>query len=397
MASIYEPDAATSPVKHSRFGASSAHRWLACPASVQACAGRPQKESPYAAEGTLLHDVAAKAVQRFFQGGDAPLEAPQSLTTEQIGVVRKYLDTIREDAGWGEHETMAWVENGVSLPDLHPEFFGTADCIVVDDTARVLRCYDLKCGAGVPVEVEYDGRINPQLGYYLLGAFQHVGGRVWADDFALPDWWQGDYSVEIVVVQPRSGGVKRRTVALTELMDLAARLASAARLADSGGELFRAGSHCRFCLAKADCRAFREHAKALAKADFREQGTSTLSDDDLADVLDQADLIEAWIAAVREEAVSRMEAGVSIRGRSLVKGRPGNRYWLDADLAAARLVEQGFDRDMIQPRKLVTPAEVERIAKVHMGFEVDLSDLTDRPPGKSKLNKVSARDDFGED
>ena len=45
------------PVKHALLGASSAARWLACPASARATEGLPDDETQYTAEGTRAHEV----------------------------------------------------------------------------------------------------------------------------------------------------------------------------------------------------------------------------------------------------------------------------------------------------------------------------------------------------
>ena len=43
---------------HSEVGASSASRWMTCPASVKASRGIENKSSKYAAEGTCAHELA---------------------------------------------------------------------------------------------------------------------------------------------------------------------------------------------------------------------------------------------------------------------------------------------------------------------------------------------------
>ena len=47
----------STPKAHALLGASSAARWLACSPSARMCEDIPETESPYAAEGTLAHEI----------------------------------------------------------------------------------------------------------------------------------------------------------------------------------------------------------------------------------------------------------------------------------------------------------------------------------------------------
>ena len=225
---------------HSRFGASAAHRWTRCPGSVQLTKNMPNPSSVFAEEGTILHDVAGNLL--------LDLENPYELTDEQRDVVDFYVNFVRQEA----NNAKLFVEQKFKLPH-HPEFWGTADAVIVsDDTLKVI---DLKAGRGVAVEVDYAGKINPQLGFYALGAM----AAVQRTDFGV---------VEIIIVQPRLGGVKRRLTSVSELNNLAEELVSAAALAQSDNPPFAAGSHCKFCLARATCATLREEVMRLARMDF---------------------------------------------------------------------------------------------------------------------------------
>jgi len=226
---------------HSRFGASAAHRWMRCPGSIKASEGIPNVSSPAAEEGTMLHEVAANILL------DLPVE--YELTDEQWDVVNQYLDTVRSVPG------KLLVEAHFKLPH-HPEFWGTADAVIVGDGK--LTVIDLKAGRGVAVEADYNGRVNPQLGFYALGAmslFPDVRFR----------------EIEIVIVQPRFGGVKRRVTSVAELEDLADEMLAAATNAVSDTPRFEAGSHCKFCLARQTCHALRDEVFRLARMDFDDE------------------------------------------------------------------------------------------------------------------------------
>jgi hypothetical protein len=380
----------TLPV-HSPFGASKARQWMACPGSVKAQKGLPNPESPWAAEGTKLHDVAATALDVYRGGEWNPDYRLYDLTSEQIEVVRAYVDVIREDTDWGigANWDRFLIETRVSIPDLHPMFYGTADCIVVRDGK--LTVYDLKCGAGVPVEVEYlDGSINPQLAYYMMGAIVALGGAVRIDNIELP---RGVVDLEVVIVQPRLGGVKRRMVAVTELLDLARDMWGAAEEAGTHNAIRVAGDHCRFCLAKPTCPALRQHVLDRAKLEFAPE-PENLTREDLAALLEEAALIEAWIEAVRQHAKEAMDRGETVPGWTARPGRHGHRKWKDPEDARAALIAWGLPEDVIAPRQLVSPAEAERLAKLHVGEIVDLSDIVERKPPVVTVTRADPKADF---
>lgn len=188
----------------------------------------------------MLHEVAGNFLLE--------LENPYDLTDEQQEVVDFYVNLVRQEAEGGE----LFVEKKFKLP-FHPEFWGTADAVIV--SGNTLKVIDLKAGRGVAVEADYAGKINPQLGFYALGAMFSVEERQWE-------------TIEIIIVQPRLGGVKRRLTSVAELADLTRELVHAAELAEDDNPPFAAGSHCKFCLARATCATLREEVMRLARMDF---------------------------------------------------------------------------------------------------------------------------------
>jgi len=241
---------------HSRFGASAAHRWMRCPGSISAIEGLPNVSSPAAEEGTLLHEAAAQVLF-----GNLPLSALQDglskdfpLNEEQVDVVEQYCQLVWEESA----DAGLLTEVRVSIPSF-VEFTGTADSIIYDDTS--LKVIDLKCGRGVNVEAEYAGKINPQLGFYALGALAQFPK------------WEPEH-IEVIISQPRYGGTKRRTVTLDELAELEAEMLDAVILAVSDDPPFLAGSHCHFCLARATCPTLRDYVYKIARMDFDDFATA---------------------------------------------------------------------------------------------------------------------------
>lgn len=188
----------------------------------------------------MLHEVAANIL--------LGLDVHYELNDEQWEVVNTYVETVKGEVGDGQ----LFVEQRFKLPH-HPEFWGTADAVI--ERGDHLVVVDLKAGRGIEVKADYAGKINPQLGFYGLGAMAALNRTDWK-------------SIEIVIVQPRYGGVKRRATTVTELNELAGELIEAALKAEWDEPPFEAGSHCHFCLARATCPTLRDEVFKLARMDF---------------------------------------------------------------------------------------------------------------------------------
>jgi hypothetical protein len=256
---------------HSRFGASAAHRWMRCPGSIQATEGLPNVSSPAALEGTLLHEAAALVLEGKVQLMDLATDARFLLDEEQIDVVRVYVGLVNAEysrvQGWalGVDRPLddfemggLLIETRVNIPSF-AEFTGTADAIIYGETW--IKIVDLKCGRGVNVEASYGGKVNPQLGFYALGAIAQFPG------------WKPD-DIEVIICQPRYGGVKSRRVTPAELRELESQMLDAVVKATSDNPPFAAGSHCNFCLARATCPTLRDYVYKLARMDFDDFATA---------------------------------------------------------------------------------------------------------------------------
>jgi hypothetical protein len=247
--------------KHSKLGASSATRWMACPGSVALSESVPPESllptSVYAAEGTVAHEIAEKRLlkMRHRKRGVVECDGHEvQIIPEMHKGAELYCRAIAENQP-GE----LLVERRVHIEKIHPYLYGTADAILI--TKNTLFVYDYKFGKTV-VDVED----NPQLLFYALGAVLEVDFR--------GEW------VELVVVQPRAGKepVRRWRFPTVDLLDFSEELRRAAVATEApdaplipdashGGE---SGKYCWWCPAGSAgvCPAVNEykHAKALKKA-----------------------------------------------------------------------------------------------------------------------------------
>jgi CRISPR/Cas system-associated exonuclease Cas4 (RecB family) len=78
-------------------------------------------------------------------------------------------------------------------------------------------------------------------------------------------------------------------------------------------------SACKYCRAKSKCPEAGGVASELAV--FTPAQVPALSNEAISDFLDKADVVEAFIEAIRDEAKTRLLQGYEIAGRKLVSGR----------------------------------------------------------------------------
>lgn len=292
---------------HSRIGASSMHRWAACPGSVKLSENIPPKTSKYAEEGTLAHDLAAKILSHQALAGAA-------ITEEMLEAVQVYTTAVFEAADEYPDNKLL-VEHRFDLSSIHPGLFGTADAVVFNPTRSLLQVFDYKHGQGIAVGVEE----NEQLMYYGLGALLSTGFKC--------------RNVELIIVQPRcmhpDGPIRRWLFDSFLLLDFAADLKKFAEATEKPNAPLVPGDHCRFCPAAGVCPAIHSKAIALAQEEF--SPAFSYDPEKLSKTLEMLDVIETWAKNVREFAYNEAEHGRCPPGWKLVEKRP-TRKWTDEEL-----------------------------------------------------------------
>jgi hypothetical protein len=95
--------------------------------------------------------------------------------------------------------------------------------------------------------------------------------------------------------------------------------------------------------------------------------------------LDNADLLESWLAAIKSQAFSSMARGIIIDGYELTEGL-GNREWRDA-----KEVEKMYGGTVeIYDRKLKSPAQLEKLVS-----KKELEPFTKRESTGKKITKTT--------
>jgi len=335
----------TTPSVHSKIGASSMHRWAACPGSIRQSEGLPNHESPYALEGTRAHDIAAKILL----GQDLTKELidftdpedPRYVDDEMLEAVDVYVKAFNEAR---EGAKFSLIEEPFDLSDIYPGLFGTSDGIIYREDRLELEVWDYKHGAGMAVEVEN----NEQLMYYGLGALLKTKAKC--------------KTVKLVICQPRcphsSGPIRSWTISTPDLIDFAADLVEAAKRTEDPNAILVAGDHCKFCRAAPMCPNLSYLAVSKAKEEFKP--IPSYDPQKLAEYLELVPAIKSWVKSVEAFAFAESERGRVPPGFKLVPKR-ANRKWRDEKSAMEFIAfELGLDaKDILKPATLLSPAKVE--------------------------------------
>lgn len=350
-------------MSHAKLGASSSHRWTACPGSIKAEEGIEEKRSAFADEGTAAHELAELVLS---EGGDCQswvgknLIENNAVTIEQemADYVQQYVDYVKSIEGRHEYEQR------VLFSDWVPEGFGTADALVLQDTT--LYVVDLKYGKGVPVSAVE----NTQGILYALGAM--------ADYEYLHDIKK----VVIVIVQPRMDIISEWSLDKAELLKWGEWLSQRAEatLADNAPRV--AGEkQCQFCKAKPTCPELMRVTHDVIATDFDNidvmANPDTLTNEQLKKALDVKKLVMSWFESVEQHAFDLLEKGEPFPGYKLVEGR-SLRQWTDEVIAEQNLVE--LLADNAYEKKLLSVAKAEKLlGKKHSAA---IAELISKPRGK---------------
>lgn len=365
---------------HSFLSASGAHRWIACTPSAMLEKDFPDTTSESAREGTLAHELAELKVRNYFYSvefGKRKLTAAIKKLKEQelwqdemMGHTDTYLDVIKTLALGLPSKPYVAIEKRVDFSTYVPDGFGTADCILLQgDTLHVI---DFKYGKGIPVSAEE----NPQMKLYALGAYETY-------KILYPI-----KNIHLVIVQPRlPDGTSEWSCDIDHLLRFGEYVKARAELAIKGeGPLSPGEKQCRFCRARAKCRARAEENVRLAFAVGKKP--PLISNEEVGKYLQMGEDVAKWLKDLQEYALSECLAGKDIPGWKAVEGR-GAREWTDMDAAFEKLVSDGVvEGPLLWEKKPLTLAQVEKLVGVKE-FKNAVGDLVVKAPGKPTLVKES--------
>lgn len=357
---------------HAVLSASGAHRWIECPPSARLEEQFPDAASPYAEEGTIAHALAEVRLRQAL--GERTRVSPKVTKSEHYNPAMEehiagYVTLVMERIAVHKTHTadpLIMFEQRLDFSRWVPDGFGTGDVVIVSDLG--VEVIDLKYGQGVRVDAEG----NPQLRLYGLGAY---------------DRYRLLYDIDKVfmtIVQPRLDSVSTEELSVAALLEWAEEVVvPAAKLAYAGKGNFYPGEHCRFCRAKAVCRARAEANLELARYDFAKP--ETLTPEEIAEILTQIERdFKAWVSDIQDYALDQAtNHGVKFPGWKLVEGR-SNRKYADKDAVKTTLREAGYTDEQILKMDLKGITEIERLLGKKRFAEL-LSEYVVKPAGRPTL------------
>lgn len=318
---------------HARLSGSKAERWLNCPASVHLTDNQPSAPStPEADEGTRAHQVA----EMLLRGWVPPVE------DDMVRHGRDYIAWL--DTFQFMYPGVSLIEHRVEGDRIDADTGCILDFIHISPDTGTLIIVDYKYGAGVSVYPERNhqllfgaalymasvGREAAKYSTVILGIYQprgdNPGGRVWYTDFATVLAFRQKIEAGVKIIREGKGQTKP-------------------------------GSWCRWCLAKASCRAHYDAFIAPAQAKAGE-GVDTLTETECADLLDAEPQVRSFYKAL----AGRVKVGTLLTGtyarRGLVK-KPGQSSWVDEAYVEAQHPVDKYPHYYTQ--KLRTPVQLAKL------------------------------------
>jgi len=318
---------------------SSASRWIACPASARLSLQVPYEESGEAAKiGTAIHSLS----ETCWQLDQDPMD--------YVGKVIEGITMTRENAEFAlahirtvaalekELGTIKVEQYGVAYETLLAKVGGTADVVAYNLDKSILEIADLKTGR------QWVDADSEQMKIYALGIMSKL---VKVFD-----------TVRLTIVQPQTGENRTYITTGDDLFGWKADtlIPAVVSAADGSSEPTPEKAACQYCPAKMICPA---QTKALEAVPVTADVT-TLTPDQVSDLLDKAELVEDFITALRKQATKTLTEGGVLRGWQMAPKRP-TRQWTKESDAVKALLSAGVPEKQIYETSIISPAAADKI------------------------------------
>lgn len=356
------------------FSFSASSRLIACPASRRMSRGVPNSTNPQAELGTAAHDLGEFSLSI----GLTPSECidmtfnnhvVDDYMADAVTVYTSYVNSICKPAG-----VKPMLEKRVTMTSLgRNDVFGTSDCIIV--IGNTLYVIDYKHGYGL-----VDVANNTQLIAYAIATLDTL------------NLWSTITTVVTTIVQPRAshidGPIRSHSYSVSDLRNVWHPIYVKA-VADGEDPTVKpvAGDHCKYCPARANCRARMERTLQFAYTDTH---LDDLSLAELEVFYRESESIKTWLEAVAGRMLDEARHGKQFEGYKLVNGITRAKVDDEAGLVAeaGELAEELYEKKLksMTAVKKILPAKIVNKYYVKPPAQTTLVKLTDNRPAISVGN-----------
>jgi hypothetical protein len=360
---------------HSVLSPSGSHRYLGewpcylgCTAAPGIEADLPDTTSVVAKEGTLCHEFCESKLRGWLENCSYRAELNRLRKDELYDKEMEecsdgYVEYIKDRCAEYEKMPTVLVEERLDITDYMPDCFGTGDCLIIsEDTLHVV---DYKHGKGVKVEAPH----NPQLMLYALGAY-----KGWSLIHELKH-------IKFTIYQQRIDNIAEWECSVEELLNFGELVRAKVKEIENNPTFRPTEEGCRFCKARATCRARANHF--LEIAGFTDKEPDLIDPSEVKAMIDKGSGIDKWLSDLKEWALKECLSGHEVPGLKAVHGR-SNRVWSDQESAFKALKDNGYDEAVLYERKPITLSAAEKLVG-KKDFESIVGRYISKPPGKPTL------------
>lgn len=297
--------------EHSLLSPSGANRWLNCSGSILL----PQfddSDHRAADEGTLAHKIAEyKLIADDWYSYESELDELRDndlYTAEMETDVDSYLIFIND-----KPYTRRLIEEMIDLSFIQKNFFGTADCILVDKETKTLEVIDFKYG-----RYKVDPEHNPQLMIYAIGA-----AKIFRDELKDLD----DFTVKLSIFQPRIFNIATWETNWKDLCRWNSQILipAVSKIAFEKVEE-NTGPWCRFCKAKIFCGAYNNEISF----DEDETQIKAFTNEDIEENYSRMKETEDYLKQLKKYITAQIKEGKEFKNYKLVAGNK-RKHWKETD------------------------------------------------------------------
>lgn len=406
---------------HARLGPSN-HRWPNCPGSIREEAAYPDVPGEAAIDGTGSHLLLELCLNLIASTGRLDARADEWLDRtigeghperpqgwwvqkdrcDRVQMALDYIRRRREELDIASIETESQSSPGYYTTG-RSDWWGTVD-ITIRGTIRatgekIIEVIDYKDGQLYVSEVD-----NPQLIGYAGGKFgiynyNHQTKKV--------NPLNDPHQIRMTIIQPKTNPVIRYVdTSGVELWPKVKALAEAAARTDDPNAPLIPGPWCKWCKhgRAGNCTAQTQIAmegvslmttvvdgktSMIEAIQSGQISPGTMTDQQLAAVLDAAPLITDMIKKVEEEAYKRLESGTPVPGYGIVDGRKSKEWVDEPEVVEKKLKGMRFLKGDIYPAKLVTPAAALQKEGLSDRQKASIEKMIKTVPGSKKVGRVA--------